>query len=65
MGGMDEAAFHAEQLSLQKDIESALKHAESLGLSKDEVSLLAWASGIQMRNDHGQSRDISTAQATV
>lgn len=46
---MDEAAFHAEQLVLQKDIEDALQHAAALGLSKDELALLSWATGTQLK----------------
>ncbi len=62
---MDQGAYHAEQLAIQRDIEAALQHAASLGLSDAEINLLAWASGTQIRTNHGKDRDIHEAEAPV
>ena len=47
MSGMDQAAFHADELRMQEDIELALRHAEEGKATKDDILLLAWASGVK------------------
>lgn len=46
---MDEGAYHAEQLAIQKDIEDALTKARELGLSSERIKLLEWATGVHLQ----------------
>lgn len=48
MDSYDQAAYHAEQLQVQHDIEDVILKAMRETLTADDARLLAWASGINL-----------------
>lgn len=46
--GADEAAFYADQLSVQRDICEVIEKASRV-LDDNDVNLLCWASGVDRR----------------
>lgn len=48
MDGHDQAAYHAEQLQIQHQIEQTILKSMQEPLTIDDARLLAWASGITL-----------------
>lgn len=57
---MDQAAYHEQELLIQRDLERVIEKAKHEPITGDEASLLAWASGVQTKQEiqhgnHGNS----------
>lgn len=42
----DQAAFHADRLRIEHDVEKIIEKAQHETISKDEAAMLMWAAGI-------------------
>ena len=45
----DQAAHHAEQIQIQRDIENVIEAAQLRPITKDESRLVAWACGVSIK----------------